>query len=116
MAVLVTVECNVKPEHADDLVNFLRNELHHTRGFDGCHGLTIHRNQDAAHNMVFVEHPETTQLRAGTGRLRRGLLALELVDDHLDIASDPGRVRSSVADVCRRRRPAGRDLIDGLAG
>ena len=61
MAVLVTVECNVKPEHADDLVNFLRNELHHTRGFDGCNGLTIHRNQDGGHNMVFVEHWDSRQ-------------------------------------------------------
>ena len=79
MAVLVTVERNVKPEHADDLVNFLRNELNHTTWgvtscegsmavmdslftgtawVHGCHGLTIHT---AAHNMVFVEHWDSRQ-------------------------------------------------------
>ena len=51
----------MKPEHVDDLVTFLRNELPTTRGFEGCNGLTIHRNQDDPNTMVFVEHWDSRQ-------------------------------------------------------
>ena len=54
MSVLILLELNAKPAHASDLTNFLRDELHHTRGFDGCNGVTIHKNQDDPNNMVFV--------------------------------------------------------------
>ncbi len=55
MSVLVLFELNAKPDSADDLKNFLRDELHHTRGFDGCNGISIHSNQEDPNNMVFVE-------------------------------------------------------------
>lgn len=61
MSVLVLVESKVKPEHAGDVVRFLRSIIHDTRGFDGCNGLTIHRNQDDPNTMVFVENWESRQ-------------------------------------------------------
>jgi len=54
MSVLVLLELNVKPDSADDLKNFLRDELHHTRGFDGCNAISIHSNQEDPNNMVYL--------------------------------------------------------------
>ncbi len=61
MSVLVLVEFNVKPENVNDLMNFMREDLHVTRGFDGCNGLTLHRNQDDSNNMVFTEDWDSRQ-------------------------------------------------------
>ena len=61
MSVLVLVEINVKPENADDVTSFLRDELHATRGFEGCNGLTFHRNQDDPNTMVAVEDWDSRQ-------------------------------------------------------
>ncbi len=61
MSVLVLVEINVKPGNADDVTNFLRDELHATRGFEGCNGLTFHRNQDDPNTMVAVEDWDSRQ-------------------------------------------------------
>ena len=55
MSVLVLFELNAKPENVIDLTNWLRDGLHHTRGFDGCNGISIHRDQENPNNMVFVE-------------------------------------------------------------
>ena len=56
MSVLVTLDLKVKPESVGDLKNWLRDELHHTRGFDGCGGITIHSDQDDPNGIVFVEN------------------------------------------------------------
>lgn len=56
MSVTMILELNTKPGNANDLKNFLRDELHHTRGFDGCNGVTIHTNQDDPNNWVFVSN------------------------------------------------------------
>ena len=61
MSVLVLVEINVRPENADDVTNFLRDELHATRVFEGCNGLTFHRNQDDPNTMVAVEDWDSLQ-------------------------------------------------------
>ncbi len=61
MSVLVTLECSVKPEYASDLKNWLRDELHHTRGFDGCNGITVHGNQDSPNDLIFVEDWDSRQ-------------------------------------------------------
>ena len=50
-----------KPGNATDITNFLRDELHHTRGFDGCNGITIHKNESDPNNMVFVEDWDTRE-------------------------------------------------------
>ena len=55
MSVLVLLELNAKPENVSDLTNYLRDGLHHTRGFDGCNGISIHSNQEDPNNMVFVQ-------------------------------------------------------------
>ncbi len=59
MSVLVLLEVNAtKP---DELEAFFREELHHTRAFEGCEGLTIHRNMDDSNNLVIVENWETRE-------------------------------------------------------
>ena len=56
MSVTVFLELNLKPENVDDLTSFLRDDLHYTRGFDGCNSITIQKNQDDPTNLVFVEN------------------------------------------------------------
>ena len=56
MAVTIMLELKTKPGSADDLKDFLRDELHHTRGFDGCNGVTIHTNQEDLNNFVFLSN------------------------------------------------------------
>ena len=54
MSVTVLLEIHVKPENVDDATNFLRDILPATLGFDGCNGLTFHRNQDDPNVMVAI--------------------------------------------------------------
>ncbi|MCZ6866420.1 MAG: putative quinol monooxygenase [Candidatus Binatia bacterium] len=61
MSVLVLLEMNAKSGSAADIKNWLRDELHHTRGFDGCNSITFHSNQDDPNNMVFVEDWDSRQ-------------------------------------------------------
>ena len=61
MSVLVLLEVSLKPENVNDFTDFMKNELHHTRGFDGCNGLTVHKNQDDSNNMVIVEDWDSRQ-------------------------------------------------------
>ena len=61
MSVLVLLEVSLKPENVNDFTNFMKNELHHTRGFDGCNGLTVHKNQDDPTNLVIVEDWDSRQ-------------------------------------------------------
>jgi quinol monooxygenase YgiN len=56
MSILVILECTADPAHTKDLTDFLRNELVHTRGFDGCNSITIHTNQEDPNNFMFVEN------------------------------------------------------------
>ena len=55
MSVLVLLEINVKPENVNDVTNFMRDELHATREFEGCNGLTVHSSQDDPNTLVLVE-------------------------------------------------------------
>ena len=61
MSVLVTLGLKVTPGNFGDLKNWLRAELHHTRGFDGCGGITIHSDQDDPNHLVFVENWDSRQ-------------------------------------------------------
>ena len=56
MSVITLFELNANPAHVSDLTDWLRDELRHTRGFDGCNWITIHKNQDDPNNIVFVEN------------------------------------------------------------
>ena len=51
----------MKATKPDELEALLREELHHTRAYDGCEGLTIHRNTDDPNNLVMVEYWETRE-------------------------------------------------------
>lgn len=59
MSVLILVDVKIKPQSFDDLKNWMRNNLHDTRAFDGCNGITIQRNQDDPNNVIFVEDWES---------------------------------------------------------
>ena len=61
MSVLVLLSIPVNPENVGDMESFMREELHHTRGADGCNSITVHRNQDDASNMVIVEDWDSRQ-------------------------------------------------------
>lgn len=61
MSVLVTLDLKVKPENVGDLKNWLKDELHYTRAFDGCAGITIHSDQDDPNHLVFVENWDSRQ-------------------------------------------------------
>lgn len=61
MSVLVLLEMNAKSGSAADITNWLRDGLHHTRGFDGCNSITFHSNQDDPNNMVIVEDWDSRQ-------------------------------------------------------
>ena len=54
MSVLVILEA--KATKPDEFEALLREEIHHTRAYDGCEGLTVHRNMDDSNNIVIVEH------------------------------------------------------------
>ena len=56
MSVTVFLELDLKPENVNDLKSFMRDELHYTRGFDGCNSITVQTNQDDPSNMVLVEN------------------------------------------------------------
>ena len=61
MSVLVLLEFSAKPEHVSDITTFMKDGLHHTRGFEGCNGITVHKNQDDSNNMVIVEDWDSRQ-------------------------------------------------------
>ena len=61
MSILVLLEVTLKPEKVNDFITFMKNELHHTREFDGCNGVTVHNNQDDSSNMVIVEDWDSRQ-------------------------------------------------------
>ena len=58
MSVTVFLELNLKSENVNDLTSFMRDELHYTRGFDGCNSIGVQTNQDdgcisAPHERIF---------------------------------------------------------------
>ncbi len=61
MSVLVLLELNAKPGNLADITNFMRDEFPHTRGSDGCNGITVHSNQDDSNNVVIVEDWDSRQ-------------------------------------------------------
>jgi quinol monooxygenase YgiN len=61
MSVLVILECATDPAHTKDLTDRLRDELCHTRGFDGCNSIAIHTNQDDPNNFMFVENWDSNE-------------------------------------------------------
>jgi len=61
MSVLVLLEVSLKPENVKDFTDFMKNEVHHTRGFDGCNEVTLHKNQDDPTDLVIVEDWDSRQ-------------------------------------------------------
>jgi quinol monooxygenase YgiN len=80
MASIAILECQFKPEHADDGADWLRRILVATRAFDGCLAVEVFRdNDDRARFMVVerwasLEHDRAYRAwRAGEGRITEGL-------------------------------------------
>ena len=59
MAVLVLLDIKAKPESLEGLKALFREELGHTRAYDGCQGLTVHSNLADPNNLVLVESWES---------------------------------------------------------
>ena len=57
MSVSVIIEANVKDMDAFEAL--LLKELPATRSYEGCEGLTVHRNVDDTANIVLIERWET---------------------------------------------------------
>ena len=55
MAVTVTVECQVKPEKAEDFKKMMNDALKDTRAFDGCQIVEFYENQDKPGSMLLYE-------------------------------------------------------------
>ena len=61
MSVLILLEFTAKPANAGDITSYMKDELHYTRGSDGCNSVTVHKNQDDPNNMVIVEDWDSRQ-------------------------------------------------------
>ena len=55
MSTLVLFEVEAQPGRMDDLIALFEEVLPDTRGYDGCQGVTVHRDQDATDRLLLVE-------------------------------------------------------------
>ena len=93
MSVLVTLSVKAKPENADELRNWFRDEIRHSRGFDGCNEITVHVDQDDPNHLFVLgnwdsrqQHEKYVAWRAEKGDVDKivGWLAGELVAHYFD--------------------------------
>ena len=61
MSVTVLLECQAKPESADELRATFKAILPDTRSYDGCQRVEVVGNQDDSCNIVLVEKWESRQ-------------------------------------------------------
>ena len=54
MSVLAMMTVKVKSEYKADFENWFKEETKHTRGFEGCNSVTIHRDQTNPNHMLFL--------------------------------------------------------------
>jgi quinol monooxygenase YgiN len=55
MSTLVLFEVEARAGKAQELIALFEEVLPDTRAFDGCEGVTVHRDQDAPDRLVLVE-------------------------------------------------------------
>jgi len=55
MSVLVLFDVEALAGRAEELIAVFGEVLPDTRAFDGCEGVTVHRDQDAPERLVLVE-------------------------------------------------------------
>lgn len=93
MSVLVSLDLTVKPENAEELKNWFRDETQHTRGFDGCNGISIHSDQDDPNHLLVLgdwdsrqQHEKYLSWRAESGDVEKfmGWLAGEPTSGYFD--------------------------------
>ncbi len=81
MGTLVLFEADALAGKAEELIALFEEVLPDTRAYDGCEGVTVHRDQDAPERLVLIErwtsrsHYEAyLQWRAERGDPRLGAL------------------------------------------
>jgi quinol monooxygenase YgiN len=55
MSTLVLFEVDALAGQAEDLIALFEEVLPDTRAYDGCEGVTVHRDQDAPEHLVLLE-------------------------------------------------------------
>jgi quinol monooxygenase YgiN len=61
MAVTIIVRLSLKREHVDEFEEDFNKNLPDTIAYEGCHSLTVYRNQDDPTEIVVVERWESKQ-------------------------------------------------------
>jgi quinol monooxygenase YgiN len=61
MAVTIILRLSVKREHVDEFQENFNKNLPDTIAYEGCHSLTVYRNQDDPTEIVVVERWESKQ-------------------------------------------------------
>ena len=93
MSVLVTLSVKGKPESAEELRNWFREEIRHSRDFDGCNEISVHVDQDDPNHLFVLanwdsrqHHEKYVSWRAEKGDVERvgGWLTAELVAHYFD--------------------------------
>ena len=81
MSTLVHFEADALAGKAEDLIALFQEVLPDTRAYDGCEGVTVHRDQDAPDRLVLLErwssrsrYEEYLQWRAERGDPRLAAL------------------------------------------
>ena len=55
MSILMLFELSAHPDRVEDLCGFLRGSLPDTRAWEGCEGVTVHRDQEDPTAILLVE-------------------------------------------------------------
>ncbi len=56
MAITEVLDLKFKPESVEPFKEWAKQELVHTRAWEGCEGLTVHSVQDDPTNLVIIGH------------------------------------------------------------
>ncbi len=61
MSVLVSLDLKIKPESAEELKQWFRDETPNTRGFDGCNWVTCHVDQEDPNHLLVLGNWDSRQ-------------------------------------------------------
>ena len=95
MSVLVSLSVKAKPENLEELRTWFRDEINHSRGFDGCNEITVHVDQDEPNHLFVLgnwdsrqQHEKYVSWRAEKGDVEKfmGWLADDIAAHYFDTA------------------------------
>ena len=93
MSVLVSLSVKAKPENREELKSWFKDEVDHTRDFEGCRGISIHVDQDNPNHLFVLgkwdsrqDHENYLSWRSAKGDVEKiaGWLDSEIVSNYLD--------------------------------